>query len=488
LGIGAAAAYFAITGLIAARRPFWNDELFTYYIAMRPSLRDVWSFLLTGAEQLPLLFYIVTRADISIFGSSEFALRLPALIGLAVAALSVYWFASRRVSPIHAASGAFFLLCTSSYEYAFEARPYGLVLGFLGLAFVAWQHVTEEHRARGFALIALALTLIAAIHSHYYATLALGPLCAGELVRDIVRRRIDLRVWVSLVLPLATLAPLSPLIRAASTFEAKFWSRPSLLTLFNTWGALINHAVPAIVLVVLVGGAFATLNPAPLIKRIPIPLHEVFAVTCLALLPIENFVVARLVTNAYNMRYVLAATIGFGILVAWMLNWSIGARTGPSRLILLLIGACWISTAIMAKRNADGAARDVRGLSRFLESTGSDLPVAIAEPLIFFRLSHYASPELARRLVYLSDVQIGTRRTGTDTVERGLLALKEIAPLHVVGYREFVGQNRAFLVYSSPGLAWTVPQLHSDHRRMEIVDLHSGGYLLRIMAVNSAGQ
>src|SRR5258708_22103612 len=197
---GLIGGYFVITGALSARRPLWNDELFTYYIAARPTLSDVWAVLLTGAEQLPPFFYLITRTGLALFGISEFSLRVFEMLGVAAAALSVFFFARHRASSVSAAAGAIFLLCTSAYEYAYEARPYGLVLAFSGLALVAWQHATteEEGSSRRVALAVLALMLSAAIHTHYYAALIFGPLCAAEFTRSFVRRRLDLPVWVRL--------------------------------------------------------------------------------------------------------------------------------------------------------------------------------------------------------------------------------------------------------------------------------------------------
>src|SRR5437763_7614908 len=106
---GLIAGYLVLTGVLSSGRLLWNDELFTYYIATRPTLRDVWATLLTGAEQLPPFFYVITRTGLAIFGVSEFSFRVFEMLGVAVAALSVYCFARRRVSSISAAAGAIFL-------------------------------------------------------------------------------------------------------------------------------------------------------------------------------------------------------------------------------------------------------------------------------------------------------------------------------------------------------------------------------------------
>ena len=56
------------TLVIAARRPLWSDELYTYYIATLPSFSSVWRALLTGHEQIPLGFYAIERLSLGCWG------------------------------------------------------------------------------------------------------------------------------------------------------------------------------------------------------------------------------------------------------------------------------------------------------------------------------------------------------------------------------------------------------------------------------------
>jgi Transposase, Mutator family len=44
---GFSAVYLVGTCLVAARKPMWNDELFTFYISRLPSVSDIWSVLST---------------------------------------------------------------------------------------------------------------------------------------------------------------------------------------------------------------------------------------------------------------------------------------------------------------------------------------------------------------------------------------------------------------------------------------------------------
>jgi hypothetical protein len=82
--------YFAATFVLAHVKPFWNDELFTCYIARRPGMRGVWDALLTGAEQLPPLFYAITKTSVGIFGYTHIGIRLPEIPGFWVVSASLY--------------------------------------------------------------------------------------------------------------------------------------------------------------------------------------------------------------------------------------------------------------------------------------------------------------------------------------------------------------------------------------------------------------
>jgi 4-amino-4-deoxy-L-arabinose transferase-like glycosyltransferase len=139
------ALLLAGTLVIAARRPLWSDELYTYYIATLPSFSDIWSALLTGHEQVPLGFYAIERVFWGVFGVNSVALRLPALLGCLVMSLALFKFVSWRLSPAYGLLAAVFPMTTSAFPYAREARPYGLELGFAALALVCWQQATDSN-------------------------------------------------------------------------------------------------------------------------------------------------------------------------------------------------------------------------------------------------------------------------------------------------------------------------------------------------------
>ncbi|WP_157850547.1 hypothetical protein [Chloracidobacterium thermophilum] len=65
----------------AVTRPFWLDELFTFYIVTMPDWAGMLDLIQRGPDQNPPLFYALTRLVVSVLGGSEWAFRLPAMVG-----------------------------------------------------------------------------------------------------------------------------------------------------------------------------------------------------------------------------------------------------------------------------------------------------------------------------------------------------------------------------------------------------------------------
>src|SRR3954454_640335 len=67
--------YLVPTMYIAAHKLFWDDEFFTLYLSMTPSLHELLRALATGADQHPPVFYLVTHSTAAWFGTSPISLR-----------------------------------------------------------------------------------------------------------------------------------------------------------------------------------------------------------------------------------------------------------------------------------------------------------------------------------------------------------------------------------------------------------------------------
>lgn len=325
-----AALYFAETSVIATRKPLWNDELYTYYFSRVSSVADLWRALETGADQAPPLSYLLTRASFGVFGVGRFSIRLPEIVAFLLFCLCLYAFVRRRTNVLHGLMAMALPTLTGAYYYASEARAYALVLAFAALALFCWQLATEGVH-RGAALVCLALSLVLASSSHYYAVLLLVPLGLGELTRTLVARRVDVAVWLAFAGALLPFAAFVQLVRAARSYSSAFWATPSwhdpagfFAFLFHTTlrGPLRERDV---ILLVIVVAAVALLVVSPAGRWLEDRTRAGLLLGAAVFVPLGGLVLARLAAGVAVTARELAL-VGAALLV---LAAYVGLRSGP---------------------------------------------------------------------------------------------------------------------------------------------------------------
>ncbi len=479
----------AITVLLADRKPLWNDELFTYYISRLPGTGDMWSELATGVEQTPISFYVVTRAGLELFGNHTVAMRLPALLGYLLMCVCVFRFVARRSSPLYGLVAVLFPVATIAHGYAYEARAYGLVLGFSAAALLCWQ-LTIEGPHRRLAALGTAVSLAAAVGSHYYAVLLVIPLLVGEAVRSRAQRRVD---WLAVGSFSGALVPLilsGPLISAAGDYSTTFWSLPSWTSAVRFYpDSLLDRELPVAIGIVLGAAALIATRSsreparraAPLVRP---PDHELAALATVILLPFFAVALGKWATGAFTERSALAALIGVTILLAFAAWWwDRGVPIAGVSLLLILTGFAGVRVA-ERYREVTAEAQEQAEASRFLRLRGDVRePVVIANPHDFFELSHRADNERGGpRLIYLADPAMAQKYLGTDAVEFGVVGMQSIAPLRVEPYRSFIASHRSFLVYGRYGAwDWLSSALEARGARVRVyAHPEAGGELVRV--------
>ncbi len=478
--------YIAATVPLACLKFMWLDELFTYSIAGLPSADRIWLALAARVGPMPPTFYFVTRFTQNVLGPSHFAIRLPELVGFWMASWCLFHYVRRRTNALYGLVGVLALWITGAYRYAYEARPYGLVLGFCGLALVCWQAASERvHRRR--ALVGLCGALAGAVFSHYGGVLLLFPLGLGELVRSISRRKVDWPVWLSFCGALVPLLLFLPLLGGSiSAYGVAMWSRPTLRSFLFCYGYFLSFLAGPLAAVLVIVALWRILpavrtDSCYLRRSQPIPLHEIAAAVGLLLFPFVCLLQAVLVTHQIAPRYALPLAMGIGILFAFTAYHSCGGDAANGLLIaLILLGGwgthLWSQAAII--RNTARATREFDTLAA-RHDTG--LPIAISDGSLFFPLVHYTSSRTSSRLCYLADPELASQYIGSDSLDLDLLAYRKLISLQVIEARPFLRTHTPFLLYVTPDWNWILWALKDRTAQIQFVDMTHHGALYRVV-------
>ena len=477
------------TLVIAARRPLWSDELYTYYIATLPSFSSVWRALLTGHEQIPLGFYAVERLSWGVFGINSVALRLPALLGCLVMSLALFKFVSRRLSPAYGLLASVFPMTTSAFAYAREARPYGLELAFAALALVCWQQATESNN-RLLALIGLWLSFVAAISCHYYGILLILPLAFGELIRTIARRRIDFGIWSCFVGSTLPLLLMLPLILSGAKLSGNFWAQPHWTDIASFYQNLIAPGIPSLVAVVTVGVVASRFRrPVPATDSFNVdaafPSHEQSAIIGFIALPLAGVLLAKLVTHAFTDRYVLAAVVGLSILFAQAMHKMLRGEFRVAAMVAPFLLAWFGFLEMQEVRSAEHVRQGLESSTTLLQSANKEgLPIVAAELHTFIELSHYSPQDIASHLIYLADPSMAQQFLGFGSLDSAMLEL--VGPwfhMRVVPFHQFLDAKVPFLLYGKVDLksfSWVIRALQERGFRIEFHSSLGDKYLFAV--------
>ena len=432
----------------------WYDELATLYINRLPSLGQVLSLLYADKDGNPPLFHILSHISLRLFGAHVLALRLPEILGFWTMCVCLYHFVARRSSPLNGVVALLFPCITAAYGYAYEARPYGLVLGFCGLALVFWQRATEPGRRPG-ALAGLALSLGAAISCHYYAVLLYLPLAVGELVRWGRSKQPDFALWVAAACSASPLMVFLPLIAQHRQFKGLFWAKAQWTDAIGFYSFLLEPAaIPAAVMIVVLAVAWKS-GSGPKrsdFKMGPVP-QEMAAAVTLAVLPVFAVILGKAATGAFTDRYALPAVAGISLLAG--LIPAVYEDSGRRLAAGMAVGL-YVSFGITQIFDATGLLTGPNDtLARLALPSGSDppgTPVVVSDGRVFLQMYQYCPPELRQRLYYLADPAAAVKYTGLGNVDVELTSMASYVPIQVVPYRAFAAAHPRFQLYGPCGV------------------------------------
>lgn len=496
-----------------------HDELFTFYIAQAPTVRQLLRLTHTVDLHPPLSFLLV-RASFAIFGVSSWSCRLPFLLAFLLASALLFWFVRRLLSPLHGLIAVLFLWSTPDAYLAAEARSYALLLCFTTLMLVSWHQAIDgdNSSSRRWWLVALAASGFGVLLSHVLGVFPYAAFFAAELLRLRIRRKRDWTLYAALLVPLTSVFAYLPLIQARFTMLFAREYRITPLRMFTFYWEAVRYVATPLATVALFAFLWptvrrhaATLPPVNL-RAISAPFG--FLLVLLSLVPLGVGLLFAYTGTAFGDRYGVVLLIPLAIVPALVL----GYRTHRDRragiaVALLLAATLYFNTggkAWLLEKASDLASPRVavrllyfvalfpiyppyeappvptylaQGLATspqvtHLDTFEPELPLVAHTGLTFLEIDHQESAQVGHRLYMLTDEE-ASRTIAHDTVFAHYERVTEVFPMirgKVEGYCSFVSAHPRFLVvgaYNNPQ-GWLLRKLNRDGAELRAVGVCSG--------------
>lgn len=479
LGLLLAVVFLGGSAGIAARRPLWYDEIFSREIS-RLSPGGIWRALLNSADNQPYPFYLITHYSQRLFGNTNYAVRFPQTLGFLCMGICIYFFMRRRARPLCALATALLPLASDETGvYAAEGRPYGFMLGCCGLILVCWQAAAEGSNRR-WAIPGLALSVAAAVSSHYLCILILVPIGLAELVRIRKNRRLDLPVLCALAAGLAPLAIFLPLIRAMRVYKDGFWATGSISSTAHAFELSTNLAwIGVAMLCIAALAGFRTRNNSAQPSRFEFPLHEKVAVTGLFLLPLIALAAAKF-TGALHFRYVLGTVVGASILCGTGID-RLVRRTPALGLIFLFCTAGILvlrsaSDSMWWRANPRPPLLDV-----FQIAEGSPLPIVADDSPMFLEEYEKGDASFNSRFWYVADPAEAKVLGFPTTSDLGAIGISRILKMNVASLDQFLPSHPSFTLVVVPwDRNWLLQYLLNSGANVRFEAVSQGRNLFRV--------
>ncbi|MFZ0591062.1 MAG: glycosyltransferase family 39 protein [Bryobacteraceae bacterium] len=451
----------------APNKALWNDEFLSLYTGAAPDAASVVHIQQHYPVSLdPPGYHVITHLCISLLGPTAFAVRLPSLLGWLTMLVCFFVFCRRLVGPEFAIFSTALTLPTAAFNYAAEARPYGLLLGLAAIALLCWQSAVRDRESR-LAPVGLALALWTALLSHYLAILLLIPFAVAELVRMLRTKSIDWRIGAALGSTAVPIAMWLPFLPAASSYRTQYYSKTHLSQLVDIYAQLMAPRVarfhPFIAALVVTGMALGLIA---LIRKYGARnlRTEWLVVVSFALLPLFGIAVSSVATGGFESRYVVAAVLGIVPLCAMSVRPLLVHRPiFLIALLLVILAACGVASTYASRDS--WRLRSLRDARLILAPNSTEdfsrLPLVVSNLHVFMQLQYYA--KLDHDVVYVADPNLENKWVGNDTLDRTAINLRKFAPIHAMDFCQFISSHRRFLLTDQPGSEeWVPKQLFID--------------------------
>ncbi len=428
-----------------------NDEIYTWHIAQAPTLHR----MLGMAREIdlhPPLHYLLQRWSLKLDLPRWLGSRLPNMIAGLITVIALFRLAAKHYGNTIGMTAAAAFICSPAIRYAWENRPYMILMCALTLLIYAWDEATSTDRTWR-SVVCVLLCSVAMVSDHLIGVACLAPFAVGEAFRLYRRRRADWLLWLSLFTPSLLGLGLFYQIHHLRTNSFPVQNMPSFLLAWNTYGELLNDFFFAASICILALAFMPNARETPSTRKQTLRGEEVAMLWTLALLPMMTLIAGAILHIQFWRRYGFCAMIGVAILVPWM----IANRTRvPKTLSVFIFFALIASVIEKASTEYTVVGSEVAGMfqtgrvAMHLQDLDPSLPIVDASPMTYMEMSDREPADILSRVFYLTDYNAAMRYSGYTLFDnedkiRGILELRT----HVAKLRDFVVQHPKFYMVAA---------------------------------------
>jgi hypothetical protein len=446
--------------LHAAHRPLWFDELSTLLVSSQDSVTAY--FHVQPVDAQPPLEALLVHFALRLPLPVEISIRLPSMFGYLLAGWAIYLFVAREGTRMGAAVAATGFLLGTPIGFAYEARPYALMMGFTALALVCWQRATWcKDASRWSVALAVAMALLTLSHAFgfLFGMISIG---LAELVRWRQTKRLNALV------AFASISGLSPALfivwlsgRTKLLFLTRFHgatsaeAKPDLVSLIATFTSFRTGPWEIVLLAALLCLLLSRMGASTTIA--PRRFHEAewAAVAGIFVAAVLSWVLAMTYTHYYFPRYGCACLVGYSMLAGMTFSLYGGRLREPilwsTELAILLL--VLISPKVDPVERGNSPAENSEAVA-LVDVPADAEPIVVADALKYQEVQRYATLALRPRLVFVTD-PAQSLRTPDFVPELAVDAYSDLGALRlpVVSYSQFARDHSMFYVLAagSPG-------------------------------------
>lgn len=423
-------AYFYSAFRAAASLNLLPDEVLAVWAARLSTASQVISAIWKGAEYSPPSYDLLLHYIFGWFGSTPSVARVPSIIAIYLSAMIMGLVVGRRLGPTSGALAFSLTLNSPLYEYAIQARPYGLLVLSISAAALLWDGATDERRI-SWRAAGIGLALFIAVSLHFYAITDFALFAIMEGLWGYAYRKIRWPIWGAILAAACASALWLPLMlhlagfNGADAASPAFYAAPTVGHLAeHVTSLLLGHLVFGLVVFAIIffaAVAHAIANASNDLSRRQSSDATVSAnssniifmgVALLSALPV-GFLLALFVTHAFSARYALPTTLGAILLLVVTLR-RLPYHTIVATLLLAILGIL-----PLIRGNPTVVSHQALELLHRTSPTG---PIAVTEGGLFLELMASADPALQGRLVF---VRQASPPTGVEmTADHQVMRLK----------------------------------------------------------------